>query len=91
MSRRSREGWQLDVFSEWQCTSGITGSGFTWEWHACEDTENGFEGTFYDQLIDIDGIWRIAKGDNRRLQFGTTRYDGRYSLWNKVRRFLGLI
>lgn len=83
--RRSAAGWQFDVISEWACVPMVFGGALTWTWQSCYPP---YDEVFYDQLVDIGGIWRMADGDNRLLPVGRTRYSGRLSWSQSLKRAL---
>jgi hypothetical protein len=59
---RARDGWQLDAIADLEEVTRLGGSRYFWTL-ARPDGERlrGFE----DLLVHIDGVTRIARGDNR--------------------------
>jgi len=62
--RRSDEGWQLDLVTEWRVTRDYAGEPFAW---GLVDTGEEWLPLFADRLVTIDGILRVRDGDNRKL------------------------
>ena len=47
-----------------------------------------YDSVFGDQIVKVGNAWRMAKGDNRQLPVGETRYTGRLSLGQSLRRLV---
>lgn len=62
--RRSPAGWQMDVFAEVRHSHEYIGGAWTW---SVVERDDDITRTFRDRFITVDGMIRIAGGDNRPI------------------------
>ena len=62
--RRTAGGWKMDIAAEVRNTRNRVGGPFAWDYVGRSDD---FSRAFADRLVTIDGVVRIAGGDNRKL------------------------
>lgn len=62
--RRTADGWRMDIAAEVRNSRNRVGGPFAWDYIGRADD---FSRAFADRLVSIDGVIRIAEGDNRKL------------------------
>jgi hypothetical protein len=62
--RRSAAGWQMDLFADVRHSREYVGGAWTWSMVLQDDD---ITRTFADRYIDVNGLIRVAGGDNRPI------------------------
>jgi uncharacterized protein len=73
--RRTPAGWVLDVLGELHNTRNYSGFWYTW---GLLESGDEFATTFADRYLDMNGVLRVAGGDNRPLPSSA---DPEITLW----------
>ncbi len=61
---RTSAGWVMDMMAAIRNSRELLGRSYTWSWFNSGDE---YSKAFEDEVIQLDGVWRIQDGDNRAL------------------------